>query len=827
MHCKSAPFHISAVAGAVLAACSSQGVFAQTVAVDEKQIEKVEVTATRRSGTLQEVPINISALTSDVLDQQNIEDLDGVARWVPGLTVTDQGGRNDSPIVVRGLNTNSSGPGSNGGTVATYFGDIPLFLNMRLVDVERVEVLIGPQGTLYGAGTLGGAIRYLPKKVDLEFMSGEVAGDVFSISESDALGGESRIVFNAPIVDGELAVRASLNYFNNPGFLDYNYVVKEGGVSLPDPDWSNEEEVNSNLRRVEDANGEDTLTGRIAVRWAPNDWFDSTLTYFYQKQDVEGRSITHYDALSNENPLSEVIGKYESAYRYEEPRKKEDELLSLEMSADLGFAELVSATGLSKFEAKGQRDQTDLLIRLDYSYEEFPAFSAYTEEVDEREVLTQELRLVSQTSGPLSWVVGGFYYDLESNGTSKEFVPNFDKFAIDVLGAQGEERPDALEYFSVDESDVTEKALFGEITYALTDNWDATLGLRAYEYKVISRSGLDLPLSATVYGNDGVFRAPNDIALEYKTVGAEDSGTLFKFNTSYQFSGSTMGYVTISEGFRIGGANGVAACTDVLEQQGGQVVCGLDEELAFEADTTKNYELGIKTSFFRNKLQLNTALFYVDWQDPQVSGATINGQQPIIVNAEGAESKGAEFSVRGIIGDNITTYATYAYTKAKLTADAPFLFGVFDEQGTELQDFYDGKDGDRLPGTAEHQFSLGITYSQEVFDDKMLNVNYGFTAQSDVYTTVGLRQDGEALPGYAVSNLNATISDEDWSVTLYIDNLFDKYAFTSTRRNVGDIGLGQFNDTLEPNGIELQRNYGHYVLTPRTVGLMFKYQFGM
>uniref|UniRef100_UPI001237ACC8 TonB-dependent receptor n=2 Tax=Gammaproteobacteria TaxID=1236 RepID=UPI001237ACC8 len=540
MHSKSAPFHISAVAGAVLAACASPSVYAQTVTVDEKQIEKVEVTATRRSGTLQEVPINISALTSDVLDQQNIEDLDGVARWVPGLTVTDQGGRNDSPIIVRGLNTNSSGPGSNGGTVATYFGDIPLFLNMRLVDVDRVEVLIGPQGTLYGAGTLGGAIRYLPKKVDLEFMSGEVTGDVFSISESDSLGGESSIVFNAPIIDGELAVRASLNYFNNPGFLDYNYVVKEGGVSLPDPDWSNEEEVNSNLRRVEDANGEDTLTGRIAVRWAPNDWFDSTLTYFYQKQDVEGRSITHYDALSDENPLSDVIGKYESAYRYEEPREKEDELLSLEISADLGFAELVSATGLSNFDANGQRDQTDLLIRLDYSYEEFPAFSAYTEEVEEREVFTQELRLVSQTSGPLSWIIGGFYYDLDSEGSSKEFTPNFDVYAIDVWGVDGNYRPDALEYFSVDESEVTEKALFGELTYELTSDWDVTLGLRAYQYDVYSRSAVDLPLYNSVFEG----RASDSIVLDYGETEADDSGTLFKFNTSYQFTNSTMGYLT-------------------------------------------------------------------------------------------------------------------------------------------------------------------------------------------------------------------------------------------------------------------------------------------
>lgn len=820
---KSAPFHLSAVTGAVLAACTSQSAPAQTVEIDEKQIETVEVTATRRSGSLQEVPINISALTSDVLDQQNIEDLDGVARWVPGLTVTDQGGREDSPIIVRGLNTNSSGPSSDGGTVATYFGDIPLFLNMRLVDVDRVEVLIGPQGTLYGAGTLGGAIRYIPKQVDLDFMSGEVSGDLFSVSESDSLGGEASFVFNAPIIEGELGVRASLNYFNNPGFLDYNYVVREGGVSLPDPDWTDADAIEDNLKSVADANGEDTITGRVALRWAPTDEFESTLTYFYQKQDVEGRSISHYNALSSDNGLSDLIGKYESAYRYEEPREKEDELLSLEMKADLGFAELVAATGLSKFDANGQRDQTDLLIRLDYSYEEFPAFSSYTEEVESRDIFTQELRLVSQDSGPLSWIVGGFYYDVITDGTSKEFTPNFDEYAIDVWEEEGNYRPDDLEYYSVDETQTTEKALFGELSYEITDDWDVTVGLRAYQYDVFSRSAVDLPLYYSVYKG----RASDSIELDYGETSADDSGTLLKFNTSYQFTNRTMGYFTLSEGFRIGGANSVVACPDNIDELNNQIVCAIEEEQLYEADTTQNYEIGVKTSFFKNKLQLNTALFYVDWQDPQVSGATVNGQQPIVVNAEGAESKGAEFSMRAIIGDSITTYATYAFTQAELTADAPYLFGVIAEQGSELQDYYDGKDGDRLPGTAEHQFSFGVTYSQEVFGDKMLNVNYGITAQSDIYTTVGLRQDGEALPGYAVSNLNASISDEQWSVTLYIDNLFDKYAFTSTRRNVGDIGLGEFNTELQPNGTELQRNYGHYVLTPRTVGLMFNYQFGM
>ncbi|MEC7689955.1 MAG: TonB-dependent receptor [Pseudomonadota bacterium] len=813
-------FVYSAIAGAIAGALASPQVLAQEAQATEKQIEKIEVTATRRSGSLQEVPINISALTSDVMAQQDIEDLDDVARWVPGLTVTDQGGRSDSPVIVRGLNTNSSGPSSDGGTVATYFGEIPLFLNMRLIDVDRVEVLIGPQGTLYGAGTLGGAIRYIPKAVDLDFTSGEVFGDAYSVSESDSLGGEGGFIFNAPLIDGEMGVRMSLNYFNNPGFLDYNYVVREGGVSLPDPDWNDDAAVSENLRRVEDANGEDTLTARIALRWVPNDWLDGTLSYFYQKQEVEGRSITQFDALAADNPLSDVIGPYESAYRYEEPREKEDELHSLELKADLGFAELVSATGYSQFDAIGQRDQTDLLIRLDYSYEEFPAFSAYTEEVDERKILTQELRLVSQAEGPLSWIAGFYYNKTEYDGYSKEFTPGFDEYAIDVWEVGGNYRPDSLEYYSVSNTETTESAFYGEVSYEVNEKLNVTLGMRAYQYDIESASAIDLPLYYSVFEG----RGEDSIELDYSSAPADDSGTLFKFNASYQFDDNTMGYVTISEGFRIGGANGVGACPPDIDDIATQIVCALPDEQNYEPDTTTNYELGLKSSYFKNRLQLNLALFNVDWDDAQVGGATINGQQPITTNAEGANSRGAEISVRALATDNITLYATYSKTIAKLTADAPFLFGVFGEQGSALQDYYDGKDGDRLPGSPEQQFSFGVNYATEVLDGKMLDLNYGLTAQDDVFSTVGLRQNGEALPGYAVSNFNAKLSDEVWSVTFYIDNLFDKYAYTSVRRDRGDMGLATFA-SMTPNGTELLRNYGHYVLTPRTVGLKFNYQF--
>jgi len=138
-----------------------------------------------------------------------------------------------------------------------------------------------------------------------------------------------------------------------------------------------------------------------------------------------------------------------------------------------------------------------------------------------------------------------------------------------------------------------------------------------------------------------------------------------------------------------------------------------------------------------------------------------------------------------------------------------------------------------LPGSPENMASFGITYTTEVMNGKLLDVNYGVTTQSDIITTVGMRQHGETLPGYSVSNLSARLSDESWSVTFYIDNLFDKYAYVSTRRHVGDIGMGNFYgyddsvNSIGTNGTGLLRNYGHYLLEPRTIGLKFNYQFEM
>ena len=768
-----------------------------------KSLEVIEVTATRRSGSIQAAPLNITALDADVMKDQNISELADVARWVPGLTITDQGGRSGSPIIVRGLNTNSSGPSSDGGTVATYINEIPVSVDMRLVDVERVEVLIGPQGTLYGAGTLGGAIRYMLKEPELDFISGEVFGDVFQTQESDSVGGEAGFIFNLPLIEDKLAVRTSLNIYEDPGFIDYAYTVREPGVSITDPDWTNLDAVNSNLKNVKDANGETTTTGRISLRYKANESFEGTLNYFYQKQDTEGRSIVHHNSLNGNNGLSDRIGKYESAYRFEEPREKEDQLLSLELKADLGFAELVSATGISQFEADGQRDQTDLLIRLDYGYEEFPSFSAFTREIDEVDTFTQELRLVSQSDSDLSWIVGGFYNKTDTDASSREFTPGFDQFAVDNFGG-AQLRPDSLEYLEITGSKVTESALFGEVGYQVTDKLDITIGARFYEYDVKSKAAFDFPLANTLY--EGA--APDEISVNFEENEAGDNGNLFKFNAKYQFTDSVMAYATISEGFRIGGSNGLVPCpTPLPEDQ--QTGCGTPDEMLYDADTTTNYELGFKSTWMRSQLHFNAALFNVDWDNAQIAGATTVGQLPYLSNAGSANAKGVEIATRAILSDSFTAYATYAYTKAELTSDAPYLFNADGTDGA--------KDGDRLPGSPEHQFSMGINYQTEVFNDKTLDINYGLTAQSDVISKVGLRDNGEALPGYSLSNISAKLTADAWSTTLYVDNLFNKYAVTSVRRSDADITTA--------NGADIQRNYGYFINRPLTVGIKFNYQF--
>lgn len=777
----------------------------QEVPDEATQLDTVTVTATRRAESVQDVPLNITALSGDNLREEGVGSLVEIGRSVPGLYVLDQGGRTSNQIIVRGLNADpvaaseALGNGS-GGTVATYVGEIPLYVDLRLEDIERVEVLLGPQGTLYGAGTLGGAIRYIPKRPSFDGTEFEIRGSAYDLAESGSLGYTSGFTANYALSD-TFALRASVDWLDDPGFIDYNFLLREPGVSDPEPNFNAPADVAANLRQEKDADFQETLSGRVGMRWQPNDALDANLTYYFQDQEVGGRTQNHQVAFGTD--------RYVSAHRYLEPNDRHNELAALEITADLGFAELTSATGYSTYDELGQRDQTDLLLTLEYSYEAFPAFSAFTREDQEENTFNQELRLVSTDDGPLNWIIGAFYNKLNVDATSREFTPGYPEYL-------GGNRPDELEYISVNETKLEEMALYGELGYDITERWQITVGGRYYDYSLDTRDAIDLPLFNSIFGDAG----PNDINLDFEEGGQSDDGTLFKINTSYKFTDDLLGYFTISEGYRIGNSNGVAPCPTPLPPN--QIACALPDEQQFFPDKTTNFELGIRSQWLDRRLTLNGSIYYIDWEDPQLAGTTENANLPITLNGEGAESQGLELSFDALLSDNWSLRGSMAFTNAELSEDAPALLNTIVPPGFGPRVDVDGRAGDRLPGSPERQGTLFVTYDTVVADALDLRVNYGVAAIGDVLTRTGNRADGERLPGFTIHNASAILRGSNWTVQLYAENVWNKFAVTGVRATRAFVQTVE-NEDGDPVRV---RRYYQDVLRPREFGLRFNYNFG-
>ena len=760
-------FQITTLSAAVAAALISGNSTAQ-----ETRLEEVIVTATRRAESIQDIPINITSLGSTLIERERIENLADIARRVPGLTVVDQGPRSGNTLTVRGLTIDSIvAPDTNnngGGAVATYVGEVPVYVDLRLNDMDRVEILLGPQGTLYGAGTLGGAIRYIPNKPQSDALSYELRGDLFGLSHSDGTGYEAGGTINVPIIDDKLALRASLDYLDDPGFIDYNYLVRNPGVSNPQPVPALSDE---NLKSQKDANTQQLWSGRLALRYT-GDRLDSTLTYYYQDADIGGRQVNYRDSFGT--------GKYESAARFEEPNKRKNELLTLEMVADLGFADLTSATGYNEYTENGQRDQTDFLLRGRYGYEFFPSFVAFTREDADEDTFTQELRLVSNGDGPFNWIVGGFYSEFKIDAGSQEFYP-------------GLADPNSLGFISSFEGKTTETAVFGELGYEITDAWQVTVGARWFKFEDDASLAAAFPLGV-----------PPPIVLVPESFDVDDDDAIYKFNTSYHFSDDIMGFLTVSQGYRLGGLNPQTLCPEPLPD--GPISCLTADQQLIKPDTTTNYELGVHSQLFDDSLLLNASIYYIEWDDVRIADvAEETGGLGFSSNGGSAESTGIELTSQWLITSHFSVTGAYSYNKAELTEDAPSLVGG-----------EDAFDGDRLPGTPENQLFLGANYELQIDDGSHVDLDWSMTYQSNVITKVGERDSGESLSGFALHNISATWFRDSWTVALYADNVFDKYAETGVR--------GDFDDIENVEGFD-SRYYFHNVVRPRQFGMRLRYNF--
>tara|TARA_R110000868_G_scaffold545_3_gene4038 strand:- start:9563 stop:12043 length:2481 start_codon:yes stop_codon:yes gene_type:complete len=808
-------YSISAFALPFLALATAPPVSAQTT--DAVQRDVITVTATRRAETVQDVPLNIAAIGGAQIEEQGFGELADVLAHVPGINIVDRGARQGNPIIVRGINADPIGSGdgdnSGGGTVATYLGEVPIFIDLKLNDLQRIEVLLGPQGTLYGAGTLGGAIRYLPNPPAFDGDLLEVRGSAYQYSEADSLSSDVGFTFNKAFGDS-FAIRGSLDQLNDSGFTDYGFVVRDIGVSNPDPDFTDAADVAANLRSVADADSEDALSGRIAARWAPTDWLDATLTYYFQNQDIGGRT------MSSQRSTEIDAGPYESAKRVLEPQTRENELWALELTADLGFAELTSATGLGRYSEDGQRDQTDLLIALEYSYETFPTFTAFTREMEEDEFFNQEIRLVSTYDSRFNWIVGVFYNEAEFIGSSTEYTPHYAAFAGLTEGNS--------EYFSTGNTKLVESAFFGEVGWDITDRLSVTIGGRAYDYDLQAVSTVDFPLFEAPGFHEQTLAEIRGNAFD-PDLAQSDDGVLTKFNIAYDLNDNVLVYFTRSEGYRIGASNGLGPCPayDPLAPQG---ACGLApgqqygplptdiaqfDERQYGPDRTVNWELGAKTTLLDGAMTLNGAVFLVEWQDPQVSSASVNANIPITVNAAGAESRGIELQGSWQMTENFALRGSYSFTQTELTADVPFLVRTITPPGFGTA-FEDGLAGDRLPGSPETQFALFGRYDQPLRNGNTLHYNLGFSYQGDILTRTGGRGSSVTLDAYTLANGSINYDAGHWGATFFVNNLFDEYIET------GFVSTPLSNQTI--SGLSVRSHYAS-VAPPRSIGVRVTYRW--
>lgn len=781
--------------------------------------DAIVVTATRRATSLQDAPINISAISTAELAKQRIDDVKGLAAFTPGLTVAETGPRSAGNVIMRGISSSdASGNANSNSAVGIYLGEVPLYLDFKLIDISRVEVLQGPQGTLYGLGTLSGAIRYMPNRPNTDKWSIDAHVRAFGESHSGQPGVNGDVTINVPILQDHIAFRTVVGYYDNPGFIDYNYLLQQPGVSNPQPvrgvtaadaGLGTPAQQAANFYSKKDLNYERTFTTRNQLLLELNPGAKLYLTYAHQQTKTGGSQAVQAGVLGT--------GPYESSKRYQEPAERVSDLFAAEANVSLGFAQVVATAAWTKQTTDTFGDQTDLLLDLNYGYEQFPNYSAYTQSRNTTKQFNAELRVVSSHGGPFSWVVGGFYNNMRTGSNGKEVLPGYVAWynanragTINPgtgLPRPAINRPDDLEYISFVNTQIREKAVYGEGTFKITDQWQVTGGIRYFKYDAFAEGGTDTPLTS-----GGQTRTPYPlaqiVASRVRSGSTAADGIVWKANTSYKFSDDLLVYFTYSKGYRTGNVNRVAPC--IIPLPAGQNVCALPSELAYQPDKTRNIELGARASLFDRRLQLTGSLFHVKWTGLQVPSRTVNGAVGITVNGSSAVSKGFEFTTRAKITPNLTLQGTYSYTDAHLTADAP---GLVVSQGVSYGAFA----GDRLPGSSKHAASAQLTYTHALDNGAEIEANWAVTYKGDVYSRIGLRGNGEIIPAYTTHRASVTYHAEHFDLGIFADNIFDKYAVTGINND-----RSSYNQVR--NGI-VERYYGQTILTPRRVGIDFRFHY--
>jgi len=808
---------------------------------------EVIVTATRREQAIQDIPFNISAVSGESLEKANIIDAVDALRTMAGVSVQDRGYRNSgmgSGIVIRGINVDSGSwgdvPLAAVPTVATYVDNTALYGNFILKDIERVEVLRGPQGTLYGSGSLAGNVRYIMKKPDLGGFSGTASASYGQTDGSDGYNLNPDILLNVPLSD-TFALRMNAGMIDNDGIVDYPHVyvldangkpVVNGSVLTATPVYTS----------VEDADTVDIKYGRVSALFAPTDTFSAQLSYQRQEDDIGGRrQVTRGNDLINGGQY----GEYEFGAIQLEPAERTVELAALEMEMDLGFATLTSSTSYYEHDGSGISDNSGVYARNRWFrfYGSSPRPMAQAERFYDDSATTQELRLVSNGENHVDWTVGLYYTDQDSDLGQNSYLVGY----IPYLNAYpyGCAPPGSGWYciapYTTEQDFLfrrnqkyEEMAVFGELTVNFSDDLHLTLGGRYFDNEVDVDAIVDVPIYS-------VFAPPGSAS---ETISDDDF--LVKANLAWDVTDDSMLYATFSQGYRHAGSNAVPTTGKYGENP---------DYFTFDADSVDNYEVGYKGT--TGRLNYAVDVYYADWSDPQLNTATSNWGFFAVINGQSATTQGIEIELSGNLTDSLSYSLGYTYADGELTSDVYQPAGNF--YGTTGRPaFLDrvAADGDRLPGTAEHVFNVSLRHNMTLASGIEINTVLSGYYQSDVLNSIGddncqigfnvagVCRDhpsptgifgGAPNPNYAptsiwsrnyaeidsfqIWNLSTTFSKDSWGASLYVKNLFNEDGTTGVFTY-----MAGGSSTLPENNY-YGNNSRDYIALPRTVGLALSYRF--
>ncbi len=742
---------------------------AQEAGAAEDDSNIIIVTATKRDANLQDIPFSINAQTAEDIQKSGAVTLEDLSRNVAGLSVQNLG-PGQSQVSVRGVSAGQvvrDQPGVKE-QVGVYLDESVISLSLftpdiDLYDLNRVETLRGPQGTLFGSGSVGGTIRYITNQPKIGVMEGSVEANL-NLVDGDDFGGHLKGAVNVPMGD-TAALRAVGYYTRYGGFI--NAIGPAGG---------------------DDVNSGERYGGRLALTFEPSDNFSITPRVVYQKVTADGFNRQDiYNLYGNRFTTTRPQVTFDEREQYLLLREGfEDETLiaDLNLNVGLGGAKLTSVTSYINRDILVSRDASALTgsVSVDLG---FPAAGVLLPsnlvDTTDLETWSQEVRIASDNDSPFQWVLGAFYSKVDRVYSQTLPTPGYDAVTDAVLGA-GTSAAVAngfaanSPYNALLPYDIKQFALFGEVSFDLSDAFTATAGGRYYDFKE-TRS----------FKSGGLFANGDN-----RTDSTKSSGFTPRFLLSYDLSDSVTVNAQASKGFRLGGVNdplNLPLCTPADAALFG----GFQD---YDDETLWNYELGIKSQ--GRGFTFNAAGFYNDIKNLQVTLDAGSCSSRIVFNVDKAHSMGVEFELGLSPADGLDFNLSGSLIEAEFDTTLPGVLAT----ATGI------REGNRLPSVPKFQLSASGSYEWPIGDAANMYVAASFQHVGTRYTQPADQENNPRtfvhglpfggapagssttvdlqLPDYQLVNLSAGVDFEGGlSLIAYVNNLFDENALLSFDRERG------------------------------------------